>query len=157
MIVIRGLPAEAGNAQIELWEGSTRTRLAVVPLMLSLDKLTQFEARFPEWVAMRVAACSSELAPVPWHEPYRALRDRVARTYDIASDHQRYGQWAFNYLVTARPDIAERIRGTEFDPFYDDARIERFWSEVERLWSNPPGAPPWGNDRPQGSGNGQLT
>ena len=62
------------------------------------------------------------------------FRQHVSRTYAIGGDHQRYGQWAFNVLTVVRPDISEVIRGTAFDPFFKDERMERFWSEVERLW-----------------------
>ena len=30
----------------------------------------------------------------------------------------RYGQAAFNVLCVMRPELAERIRGTDSDPFY---------------------------------------
>lgn len=32
----------------------------------------------------------------------------------------RKGQAYFNYLYQLHPDVADKIRGTEFDPFYAD-------------------------------------
>ena len=33
----------------------------------------------------------------------------------------RLGQAMFNHLYSKRPDLADRIRDTELDPFYDDS------------------------------------
>ena len=38
----------------------------------------------------------------------------------------RKGQWLFNELYKMYPNFANSIRGTEFDPFYDDNRINKF-------------------------------
>jgi hypothetical protein len=45
----------------------------------------------------------------------------------------RDGQRAFNLLYKFYPDIAEKIRGGEFDPFYDDRKLTLFYREVGRL------------------------
>lgn len=45
----------------------------------------------------------------------------------------RRGQAAFNRLAELRPDIAERIRGTEADPFGDDQRMRAFYRKVIKL------------------------
>lgn len=45
---------------------------------------------------------------------------------------QRQGQYAFNKLYEMNPTIASKIRGTEFDPFYNDSRISLFLDEVEK-------------------------
>lgn len=42
------------------------------------------------------------------------------------SKHQRLGQWAFNLLQEIHPEIAEKIRGTDSDPFYVDAKVPDF-------------------------------
>lgn len=42
-------------------------------------------------------------------------------------DDQRFGQWAFNLLFQLRPDIANEIRGTDADPFYDNGKIQDFF------------------------------
>ncbi len=36
----------------------------------------------------------------------------------LAQPDWRYGQTLFNYLLQHRPELAEKIRSTEFDPFY---------------------------------------
>lgn len=48
----------------------------------------------------------------------------------------RPGQHAFNLLVIVRPDLSERIRTTELDPFYSYAqgRLSRFFEWVEHEW-----------------------
>jgi hypothetical protein len=43
----------------------------------------------------------------------------------------RKGQWMFNLLWTCFPDIADKIRTTEFDPFFDDSRIPAFLKHLE--------------------------
>lgn len=48
-------------------------------------------------------------------------------------EHQREGQKAFNELYRTNPEIADKIRGTKFDPFYIDQRLPEFYKEVERL------------------------
>lgn len=46
---------------------------------------------------------------------------------------QRRGQRAFNDLHASDPAIAEQIVGTEFDPFYDDTRLQAFYGRVTEL------------------------
>lgn len=57
--------------------------------------------------------------------------------WDIASKPECYrvGQWAFNFVYDTYPDIANKLRATEFDPFYRDERLTAFWAEVERLYN----------------------
>lgn len=45
----------------------------------------------------------------------------------------RLGQCAFNALMDLRPDVADAIRATEDDPFYDDERIPRFLKKVKEI------------------------
>lgn len=59
--------------------------------------------------------------------------EHASRT-KAAIPNLRWGQTLFNTLVDVRPDIAERIRGTSLDPFYDDWLVGAFLLEVERLW-----------------------
>lgn len=47
---------------------------------------------------------------------------------------QRAGQFAFNLLRVLRPDLADEVRRTECDPFYDDIRLAKFWDYVEQNW-----------------------
>lgn len=45
----------------------------------------------------------------------------------------RAGQAAFNVLGLVRPDLAERVRGTELDPFYRDDRLDAFFVWLEEV------------------------
>lgn len=47
---------------------------------------------------------------------------------------QRIGQAHFNSLCEHRPDIAEMIRCTINDPFYNDNKLDAFFRKVEELW-----------------------
>lgn len=44
--------------------------------------------------------------------------------------HMRHGQAYFNALYEVNPTIANEIRGTFIDPFYNDSRIERFMNVI---------------------------
>jgi hypothetical protein len=46
----------------------------------------------------------------------------------------RYGQCMFNLLAGCRPDIAERIRATNVDPFYKDYVSQDTWEFVHDVW-----------------------
>jgi len=48
----------------------------------------------------------------------------------VRPSSQRWGQWAFNLLYEAYPEIANNIRGGEADPFYDDDRIPLFLQAI---------------------------
>jgi hypothetical protein len=52
--------------------------------------------------------------------------------------HLRYGQILFNKLVELRPDLSEKIRGTEYDPFYcestDETKFHEFIKLIESNW-----------------------
>ena len=49
------------------------------------------------------------------------------------SDNWRKGQKAFNDLYLEYPEIANLIRGTEYDPFYNDEKLEAFYVRVAEL------------------------
>jgi hypothetical protein len=51
-----------------------------------------------------------------------------------SNPEQRTGQSAFNALHSVRPDLADRVRGTIIDPFYDDEKFMDFLSFVEDQW-----------------------
>lgn len=55
--------------------------------------------------------------------------------YDRIHHKQRSGQAAYNALWEARPDIADRVRGTKVDPFYEDRRLLAFWNFVQAEWA----------------------
>lgn len=53
--------------------------------------------------------------------------------------NHRYGQTAFNVLSAQRPDLADKVRGTDVDPFYvthhlSDARFLRFCDFLLDNW-----------------------
>lgn len=55
-----------------------------------------------------------------------------------ANKDWRIGQAYFNTLVEARPDLAEKVRGTNLDPFYADNAMDacfvRFIYFVAENW-----------------------
>jgi hypothetical protein len=50
----------------------------------------------------------------------------------------REGQLAFNLLYARNPALADRIRGTSLDPFYDDSRLSKFRAAVA-FWESDDG------------------
>ncbi len=64
--------------------------------------------------------------------------DSMARAHRLL--HERYGQAMFNHLQSVRPDLAERVRGTDKDPFSckspTDPRFDRFIDFIESEWFN---------------------
>ena len=51
----------------------------------------------------------------------------------MGEDKIRKGQKAFNDLYLVEPHIANLIRGTINDPFYNDNRLPDFYKKVEEL------------------------
>ena len=51
-----------------------------------------------------------------------------------ANVNWRIGQVYFNILYIMRPDISERVRGTNLDPFYDDKIVNDFLEFVIGEW-----------------------
>jgi hypothetical protein len=51
--------------------------------------------------------------------------------------HWRRGQTVFNVLYQLRPDLAERIRTTDLDPFYLDNRVPWTLAWIEDEWDKP--------------------
>lgn len=48
----------------------------------------------------------------------------------------RLGQTYFNVLHAVRPDLSEQIRGdVQFDPFYQDKKINDFLGFVANRWN----------------------
>lgn len=56
------------------------------------------------------------------------------RLVEDPSNDLRKGQLAFNYLTEIKPDLANEIRGTYADPFYDDEKIDFFVSFITDNW-----------------------
>lgn len=46
----------------------------------------------------------------------------------------RYGQVYFNLLFQHRPDISEKMRGTELDPFHFEMVKSETHRLVEKMW-----------------------
>jgi hypothetical protein len=46
----------------------------------------------------------------------------------------RLGQTYFNVLYRIRPHLAEQVRATDLDPFFDDNRIPSFLAFIEANW-----------------------
>jgi len=42
----------------------------------------------------------------------------------------RLGQYAYNLLFEGYPEIANKITGTECDPFYNDKMLQKFLSKI---------------------------
>lgn len=68
------------------------------------------------------------------HEFYIDATKRMNKT------NERYGQAIFNLLCEVNPKLAEKVRGTNMDPFYvtdysNDERFQRFITFVEQNWS----------------------
>jgi len=50
----------------------------------------------------------------------------------VKSEHEewRLGQTMFNVLLVFRPKLAEKIRATYYDPFYDNQKIQTFLERI---------------------------
>jgi len=48
----------------------------------------------------------------------------------------RQGQTYFNVLHTYRPDLADWIQSTPYDPFYDDQRLDTFLQFIHDNWES---------------------
>jgi len=59
---------------------------------------------------------------------------KAVRAYGLASPQQREGQVLFNVLCALRPDLAEQIRATNLDPFYDDTRMPDTFTWIVQNW-----------------------
>ena len=57
------------------------------------------------------------------HEFFEGARNRQKNF-----PNERKGQAAFNLLYEVRKELADEIRGTDNDPFYDDSNWGRFVS-----------------------------
>jgi hypothetical protein len=55
--------------------------------------------------------------------------------YIKANSELRLGQQAFNYIHDIEPDIANKIRGTDKDCFYQSGKIGEFFDEVHKLYN----------------------
>ncbi len=46
----------------------------------------------------------------------------------------RLGQFYFTLMLSMRPDVADSIAGSEFDPFYHEELSAELHEKVELLW-----------------------
>lgn len=65
------------------------------------------------------------------------LADYLAEVTGPKPRAHRAGQWYFNLLVVARPDLADRVRGTALDPFHRDDRLPAFVGWLRTAWDDP--------------------
>lgn len=65
-----------------------------------------------------------------------------AKARELANDgHQREGQCLYNALVLLDYGEANKIVGTELDPFYKDERIPAFLEHLTTNWQCTPTSP----------------
>ena len=65
---------------------------------------------------------------------YEEFVDRVYASWEHPANQKRLGQVFFNKLDKERPAIAERIRGTMFDPFHYDFIHVKVSETVRDMW-----------------------
>ena len=58
----------------------------------------------------------------------------AAAKEQAAHPSYRNGQALFNVLYDVRPDLAEQVRGTHLDPFYDNGLVGEFLDFVAANW-----------------------
>lgn len=63
-------------------------------------------------------------------EEINELKVKVLIEAPLLYPKWRKGQAYFNYLYQLHPDVAYEIRETEYDPFYNDSRIEKFLNKI---------------------------
>jgi hypothetical protein len=61
------------------------------------------------------------------------ISEHYANVHTVLPE-QRPGQALFNHVAIIRPDIAEVLRATPVDPFYDDNLIKPFLVYTAQLW-----------------------
>jgi hypothetical protein len=65
---------------------------------------------------------------------YAEYLDLVEATMAVHGPDWRQGQAAFNALCKVSPILAEEVRGSLRDPFYQDSRLDAFYEYVELNW-----------------------
>ncbi len=70
---------------------------------------------------------------------YSEYLKRVATYYESSPpehEHIRLGQCYFNVLAQERPDLAKIVIESNFDPFYQDSKLDEFckWVEAKLDW-----------------------
>lgn len=65
-------------------------------------------------------------------KPTKEEIDTLLEESENRSIFLRKGQWLFNELYKMYPNFINSIRGTEYDPFYDDNRIDKFINYIKQ-------------------------
>lgn len=65
---------------------------------------------------------------------FYGFENRVFSLWEHPANTQRLGQVYMNQLHKVRPDIAEKIQGTLFDPFYKEGIHPKVTDMVRSLW-----------------------
>jgi hypothetical protein len=70
-----------------------------------------------------------------------SFNDYINRVLQMQEAHPewRVGQTFFNVLYIMRPKMADQVRGSEIDPFYQDDRVLIFLAFVDEHWGMPNG------------------
>jgi len=72
---------------------------------------------------------------------YNAFLADLAISYEnhlqttVPNRQQRYGQYLYNMLRVARPDVANLLRGTPYDPFHKDVITSEAHAQIEKVWN----------------------
>jgi hypothetical protein len=59
---------------------------------------------------------------------------KIDAFYHVNQPHMRYGQSIMNMLYQSRPNLYEKIKGTDFDCFYDDRTAKFTLEKLEKEW-----------------------
>jgi hypothetical protein len=68
------------------------------------------------------------------NEAFSIYLGHVADIYAFECEW-RYGQTCFNVFDSLYPELADKIRGTERDPFHNDDRVPEFLGFVRDILS----------------------
>lgn len=66
------------------------------------------------------------------NEEINAISKFASELY-VRQSSLRLGQSVWNVFEEMHPDKANLIRGTEFDPFYDDNKLDSFYKKLLEL------------------------
>jgi hypothetical protein len=70
-------------------------------------------------------------------EPVRSQSDHAdIRIIKNHTTEDGYMVWAGDTFLAMHPDLAEKVRGSLHDPFYDDALLPDFFDFIGVFWDN---------------------
>jgi hypothetical protein len=67
-------------------------------------------------------------------DTFSEFLSHVSHTY-MKEYEWRFGQTCFNVLYELDEDLANCIRGTDIDPFYDDVKVPEFLKRLRDEWN----------------------